>query len=137
MTRSTLLLRESMGNSDGKKNSMTIEEFRKEPALVLEWFKTTVKDNWICEYYLQVPLRDTDIRWKKKKTFLKLKLGGTKTQTNNPTYPINRFEKEKGSIILETPFRDGAHIQWDSDVLNNIPMYVVYGDIIQRLPHQL
>lgn len=112
---------------------MNINQIKKTACLILEWRKvpgckevkilpseTMHQYTWMCDYYLNLPLKDTDIRVSKRnKGVLKLKLGGTKVTTYHEV--MTKIDKE-GNI--NTPFRDGSHIQWDGEKLN-LPMYVI------------
>ncbi len=107
---------------------MTRSKILETTCLVIEWFRTDQEEHYIAEYYLNIPLDHHDIRRTKKKTSLKLKFGKTTIQTNNTLHPLNRFDK-----TMDTPYRDGAHMMWDSEKLGGLPMYVIFGDIVRKI----
>ena len=91
------------------------------PRLELRWEKVTGKDyNWECVYLLVIPLGAYDIRKEDKegnvvRTEKEIELGKTLVQSNSET-KIREYS-------IETPLRDGCHIQWDSSALK-LPAYV-------------
>lgn len=104
------------------------------PRLQLTWEELEKRDadgyNWICRYELILPLPKYDIRNDGKDGkvgkgpgYYTADLGGTRTTREGGP---NRYG------TLDTPFRDGAHIAWDSVTLN-LPAFVVWGDIYRRL----
>jgi hypothetical protein len=128
---------------------LTIEEVIKTPCLIIEWkflgldqemealseemsVKMGMTFNgktylWKCEYYLNLPLRETDCRYRKKNGFRhKATLGGTKVSSSRSSMIY-----EDGTI--NTPFRDGAHIQWDAELLK-LPMYVISEGKVMPFP---
>jgi hypothetical protein len=97
------------------------------PRLELRWIKTG-KD-WTkseCVYSLVIPLdeldvRRTDVQGNPTEKFLEI--GRTKRDCNNDTSPILC----DGSV--DTPFRDGAHAQWDKKALGGqLPIVAICGD---------
>ena len=56
---------------------------------------------------------------------VKVKMGQTKC--SGARVPFNYDDS------LSTPFRDGVHIMRDSIKLGNLPMYVIYGDKVEKL----
>lgn len=73
-------------------------------------------ERWTCVYELVLPLQDGDIRRKKKKNELALEIGRTFTSTGRSVAPDY------------LPFRDGAHAQWDSKALHDIPIFIISPD---------
>jgi hypothetical protein len=93
--------------------------------------------NSIAYYELVLPLDELDIRntdrkparkrttkrvYKDREGNLRIPLGGT--------YSSATMESHFRS--LHTPFRDGAHAQWDGKKLN-LPAYVIAGDNVQKI----
>lgn len=79
--------------------------------------------NTICHYHLVLPVGKYDIRNPheyQRDGFLLLDLGGTHStgSISSRVYPDGK---------IDTPFRDGSHIAWDSHRLN-LPAYVVCGE---------
>lgn len=103
------------------------------PRLELSWHEQDPDDegyNWRCDYDLVMGLRDTDIRrgqdedGNKERDEIRLSLGGCRSDRGrSPIY-------EEG---IDTPYRDGAHAQWDSAHLGGIPIFVTCGDHAMRV----
>lgn len=99
------------------------------PRLELRWRKPNAKEirrgtfgapDWACDYLLILPLQEADIRRKRKKDHLAVKLSaGT---TCNSTAPD----------AIDSPYRDGAHASWDSEALGGIPVFVIGSDGVAR-----
>ena len=107
----------------------TLEQVHSIACLVLEFFpiKNPVDGyNWKVEYYLNVPLRSGDGR-AGRRSWKKVRMGGTRVGSSNALYPFFRDERK-----LDTPFRDGAHIQWDAQELR-LPMFSIYGDHVETI----
>lgn len=94
------------------------------PRLQLRWRKPTTKEknrkshlgcDLTCVYELIIPLGEGDIRRRKKKAEMALEIGRTfvGTTCDNPDY---------------SPFRDGAHAQWDGLALGKLPIFVISPD---------
>jgi len=100
------------------------ELLRNYGCLVLEW-ERKAEDEYFCRYYLNVPLAKLDIRAEGEdgthgvKPSIQLDMGGTKVGCGREPH--------------DTPFRDGAHIRWDSKKLNNLPMFLIKldGSVVQ------
>lgn len=96
------------------------------PRLQLTWEKLDEPDEdgytWLCRYEIMMPLPKHDIRNERQWGCYPASIGGTRTTGAGPM----KWGK------LETPFRDGSHIQWDSINLG-MPAFVVYGDNYRRL----
>lgn len=105
--------------------------------LELRWKRLDAPDadgyTWLCEYNLILGFDELDIRGEVvdeegilcfRSAAKVLSLGGTKT-TGNGDFVRN------GEI--RTPFRDGAHIQWDSKRLGDLPMFVIYEGKAQQI----
>lgn len=79
----------------------------------------------VCVYSLVMPLRELDIRrgelGKQVRTLNYIELGRTNVKGGRHVY----HDK------VETPFRDGAHSQWDADVLG-LTVWAVCGDTITK-----
>lgn len=99
------------------------------PRLQFRWEKKDSGDgyNWFCHYELVLRLDTNDIRNPheyKKPGELTLPLGGTrvgKSAEHGPVWPDGR---------VDTPFRDGAHAQWDSEQLGGLPIFAIYGNSV-------
>lgn len=105
------------------------------PRLELRWRKPTKQEvadsdidpNWACDYVLVLHKRNVgDARSNGPKGAYaardveyvlntSLRGGGGPDAT-----PMNGDK-------VDTPFRDGCHIQWDSVALGNLPAFAVYG----------
>lgn len=106
------------------------------PRLQLTWEQLDKPEDgytWICRYELILPLPKFDIRNDGKDGacgegpgYYTAELGGTRTTREGGP---NRYGK------LDTPFRDGSHITWDSVTLG-LPAFVVWNDIYRRLDGQ-
>jgi hypothetical protein len=122
------------------------EDVYKKACLILEWHfekhlrtvennphtdKTLVQVNqWKCDYYLNLPLDKYDIRAEgAEEGRLKLSLGGTNQESCDKTKISN------GKI--DTPYRDGAHLHWDSKHLNGLPMFVISEGKAQQIEARL
>lgn len=87
---------------------------------------------WICEYSLVLELDRLDVRGEvyedgvlvQRVREKRLSLG----KTASDGHPVNH---ERGTIRI--PFRDGAHIQWDSLRLGRLPMFAVCGEYAMRI----
>lgn len=93
------------------------------PRLELRWEKES-HSAWLCRYNIVIPLSSNDIRlegFDAAGSEFRRQLSATRcertTWDKEDSYPI------RGGTI-ETPFRDGAHIAWDS-FLMKLPAYVV------------
>lgn len=89
------------------------------PRLQLRW--VPVKNDpytRICFYELVLPCSPFDIRAKKGRDWIKVRLGRTR-QNGSDTRTMS-----DGMKLME-PFRDGVHALRDSEALN-IPAYVVW-----------
>jgi hypothetical protein len=93
----------------------------------------------LCEYYLNVPCNDTDIRLeglpKSEQKLKRLKIPmypgwngkgspGTRRSSSSPT----AIHGDK----IDTPYRDGAHMTWDAERLK-LPMYVIAEGKVQEM----
>jgi hypothetical protein len=97
------------------------------PRLELRW-KKDGKD-WtrsICEYLLILPLGEYDIRRTKKQPNFEVLISTTKSKGSTDHSPVYNGK-------VHTPFRDGAHAQWDSEVLGGLPVYAVCGRFKTRI----
>jgi len=93
------------------------------PRLELRWERES-HSAWLCRYNIVIPLSSNDIRlegFDAAGREFRRQLSSTRcsrsSYNDDDPYPI------RGGII-ETPFRDGAHIAWDS-FLMKLPAYVV------------
>ena len=92
------------------------------PCLEITWRKDAGEGDWIADYELVLPLRELDMRRKNGSDVLRVSLGGTEVHTGNPIFPI----EVDGSVAI--PFRDGAHVKWDAQVLG-LEAFAVYGNL--------
>lgn len=105
-----------------------------ETRLELRWRRLSESEQrdgytYKCEYLLILGLDPLDIRAEEysqddrydllfRKRSMVLELGGTLSTGNRGFVNLD-------SQSIRTPFRDGAHIRWDSKRLGNLPMFVV------------
>ena len=92
------------------------------PRLQLTWMRLD-DYNWFCRYDLLLKMTDSDSRGNDVDEYngvrmLLIEMGSTTRGTERE--PIT-------GGVLDTPYRDGAHIQWDGDLLI-LPKYVVWND---------
>jgi len=95
------------------------------PRLEFQWRRPTqdetalsfIEDGWICDYGLIIPLRENDIRAEgedgqrvREELFVSI----------NKTM-VGGSEPEDG----RTPYRDHTHAVWDSETLNQLPIWVL------------
>jgi hypothetical protein len=100
------------------------------PRLQFTWIKIT--DDWSikeCIYTLVLPLGEHDIRregpnGKKVRSEWHAEIGRTKSD-GSARMPVS-------SDGVDTPFRDGAHAQWDALVLN-LPLFAVCDGVATRV----
>ena len=99
------------------------------PRLELRWTKTG--DTWDerkCAYNLVLPLREHDIRREREdgttRDCLTVEMGRTKV-TGGSRYLFQ--PNERPGYRIDVPFRDGAHAQWDAEILD-LPVYAVFED---------
>jgi hypothetical protein len=98
------------------------------PRLQLRWRKPTKRElarlsaghmgdkKWTCDYELVLPLGENDMRRKKNRPEMIIRLSRTFMSTGSEGTPT------------DAPFRDGAHARWDSEALGGLPVYVVDSD---------
>lgn len=91
------------------------------PRLQLTWMRVN-EHKWFCRYDLIMGIPDIDSRGndmyeRNGKRILPIKMGGTMREASRDP-EIDQ--------ILDMPFRDGAHIQWDCESLK-LPGFVVWG----------
>ena len=99
------------------------------PRLQLEWFKTG--EDWNkkeCIYSLVIPLRDLDIRRENKNGAAVV--NEQIIQISKTTVTGGRIPIDDGKV--NPPFRDGAHAQWDSEVLN-LPVYAICDNTFTKM----
>lgn len=102
------------------------------PRLELNW--VSIGDNWsnrICNYFLVLPIDALDIRSNGSDTYgefdeWKCYIGKT-TVTGSDRKPVY------GDGIVESPFRDGAHMLIDNNSLGGLPMFAVCGDLFSEI----
>ena len=74
----------------------------------------------ICHYEMVFPIREHDCRNDPRTGFCVIQLGRTMVGGREPNWALN--------LGACTPFRDGAHAQWDSAILGDLPVYVIAPD---------
>lgn len=100
------------------------------PRLELRWEPCNIEVesidcNWKCTYSLVFPLgehdlRSTDVDGNPRE--MSLEIGSTLSRIHPPSTPVVNGE-------VTTPYRDGAHAQWDRDALGgHIPIVAMCGD---------
>jgi len=87
--------------------------------------------SWRCLYSLVIPLSKYDIRrGEDDKSELSMGIGETKVGLSGGGTPI----EADGSVM--TPFRDGAHAQWDCKSLGgHIPIVSIFEDSVFVVPY--
>lgn len=97
------------------------------PRLELRWVKDG--DSWrtcTCVYSLVIPLDKLDIRstdHPDKSRELVLEMSRTNVASGDDSPPIYDGK-------VDTPYRDGAHAQWDCEALGgHLPIVAVCGDV--------
>jgi len=111
------------------------------PRLQLRWERRTEphdfdwdgERSWNCHYELVLPLREFDIRreiyedgeevGEQSQLVVPIK-GPTIRGANGCTPCVDR----DGELYFDSPIRDGAHAQWDAEVLGNLPVFVIAPD---------
>lgn len=116
---------------------VAVQQAMPAPRLQLRWTPAEPNEfrcNWACHYELVLPLREVDIRRETKDAqgndLPKLK------ELVIPMQPGPCFRgsdsipctAQNGARFCDTPFRDGAHANWDSEALGGIPIYAVAPD---------
>lgn len=91
------------------------------PRLQLRWEEAS-DGMWerVCHYEMVFPLREHDCRNDSKTNFAVVALGRTRQGGARPDWGLD--------LGWRTPFRDGAHAQWDSAVFGGLPVYVIAPD---------
>lgn len=98
------------------------------PRLQLRWEQG--EDDEICHYEMVFPLREHDIRNDAKTNHAVIELGQTKCGGGGTPY------WERNPVEQRTPYRDGAHAQWDDATLN-LPIFVIAPDgAFEELPRK-
>ena len=104
------------------------------PRLEFRWEKEG--DSWYareCVYSLVIPLGELDIRCtdvEGNPRELSLEISRTRVTGGNGDPPIHDGK-------VDTPFRDGAHAQWDCDALGgHLPIVAVCGDVATTVEKQ-
>lgn len=97
------------------------------PRLELRWVKDG--DSWVareCIYSLVIPLGEFDIRStdaEGRPRELSVEMSRTRVAGGDGSPPI--YEGK-----VDTPFRDGAHAEWDCEALGgHLPIVAVCGDV--------
>jgi hypothetical protein len=97
------------------------------PRIELRWEPSNKpKYNWQCHYELVIPLRETDIRREddngnKVRSILVVPMGPPSLRFSSST-PCSGLDH---AGYCDTPYRDGAHAQWDAAVLGGLPIFVI------------
>ena len=107
------------------------------PRLQMRWvreegpseFSFTTENDWLCHYELVLPLREFDIRPEvyvdgeqvDEVSELVIPIKGPTRRGSNGTDPCS-WEG------FDAPYRDGVHAGWDSDVLGDLPIFVIAPD---------
>lgn len=104
------------------------------PAPRMEFRWTNKSGDWQiaeCTYGLVIPLREWDIRRTEEQgmtgpaeIFVEM---STIERTGSGRIPIS------GGVV-ETPFRNGAHAQWDSAALGGLPIYAKCCGVTSLIP---
>lgn len=103
------------------------------PRFEFRWEPTEIEFyNWICRYSLVIPLGEYDCRRgdDDERSEIALEIGSTRCGLNGDRTPVD----PDGSVT--TPFRDGAHAQWDNKSLGgHIPIVAICGDVVSVVPY--
>lgn len=104
------------------------------PAPRMEFQWKNISGDWQqaeCAYGIVIPLREYDIRRTKEQgmtgpaeIFVEI---STIERTGSGRPPI-------WGGVVETPFRDGAHAQWDSAALGGLPIYAKCCGVTYLIP---
>lgn len=91
------------------------------PRLQLRWEEAadSMRER-ICHYEMVFPLREHDCRNRAKANFAVVTLGRTHQSGARPDWGVD--------LGWRTPYRDGAHAQWDAEVFGGLPIYVIAPD---------
>jgi hypothetical protein len=91
----------------------------------------------ICCYELVLPTGEHDCRANDPETGcpgfrkeLRISIDAT-VVSGGPPEPLVHYD-DSGDKVLETPFRDSAHINWDGAALQ-LPTYVIYGGRFHKI----
>lgn len=104
------------------------------PRLQLRWAEAEPSSRypWACHYELVLPLGEHDIRRESYDDDGKCTVGPCEAviPMKPPTLRGGNApcENPDGTLYCDTPFRDGAHANWDAKVLGNPPIYVIAPD---------
>jgi len=102
------------------------------PRLELRWVKKgKTWDERECVYELVMPLRELDIRredenCKQVRSVQRIEISRTKVSGGKHDHPPIY------DGVVDAPFRDGAHAQWDAEALN-LSVWATCGDVFSRL----
>lgn len=92
------------------------------PRLQLRWEDTPGgTHDRVCHYELVFPLHQHDCRNDPGTGFAVVQLG----RTNQSGGPVDYWA---GNLADRTPYRDGCHAQWDSEIFGGLPIYVIAPD---------
>ena len=87
--------------------------------------------NWACYYELVLPLGEYDQR---REIYEDGEFVGERQELVLPFPGFTRTGRSRApcaddsGLVSETPFRDGAHAQWDSVALGGLPIFVIAPD---------
>lgn len=117
------------------------------PRLQMRWEKGSAKPGfgWSCHYELVMPLGKHDVRATvyddagdetgETLTEFTVAMKGPSVRGSSSTPCVDQRD---GSLYYDSPFRDGAHAQWDAALLGNLPVFVMAldGTLIPRPPKE-
>jgi hypothetical protein len=106
------------------------------PRLQLRWAARDQDSQyqWECHYELVLPLGEYDIRREQydddgdELPSISELVVPIKPPTRRGSSSASMPCVHKGAHFYDTPFRDGAHAQWDAKALGNIPIFVIAPD---------
>lgn len=84
------------------------------------------RNDWLCEYLMVLPLQSGDIRQVDGCLEFPVLITSTRCARNGLSPVVNG--------VVEVPWRDGKHIQWDAKALGgHLPMFAVCGEVFTKL----
>ncbi|MDR8087837.1 hypothetical protein KPB05_10225 [Burkholderia gladioli] len=113
---------------------MTYQEKLPAPRLQIRWEPSERSGwEWQYQYELVLPLGEYDIRREQYDDYGELvgKIDELVVRMKEPGYrgsSTTPCSTAYGDRYYDAPYRDGAHVKWDSDLLGNLPIFVIAPD---------
>lgn len=104
------------------------------PRIQLRWVESTATGwAWECHYELVIKLDKYDIRAEvyKGERLLKKRRSELVVPIKKPSVRSGGgipCTWQKGERYFDSPYRDGAHANWDAKQLGDLPVYVIAPD---------